>query len=87
MEPGKYSQSILKLPYGYYDAKSMAYYPYLLRGLVWCILKKLNKTLEESRKQFLISVIAVYNEVANRNANAIRQAEKEWDSLDWNLEY
>lgn len=77
----------MKLPYGYYDAKSIAYFPYLLRGLGWRILRKLNKTLQESRRQFLISVIVSYNEVATRNTNVIRQAEKDWDSLDWNLKY
>ncbi|CAC5370004.1 unnamed protein product [Mytilus coruscus] len=77
----------MKLPYGYYDAKSIAYFPYLLRGLGWDILRKLNKTLKESRRQFLISVIVSYNEVATRKTKVIRQAEKDWDSLDWNLKY
>ncbi|CAG2244725.1 unnamed protein product [Mytilus edulis] len=77
----------MKLPYGYYDAKSIAYFPYLLRGLGWHILRKLNKTLKESRRQFLISVIVSYNEVATRNTKVIRHAEKDWDSLDWNLKY
>ncbi|CAG2252083.1 unnamed protein product [Mytilus edulis] len=87
MDPRKYSQGQIELPYGCYDAKSLAYFPYLLRGLGWYILTKLNKTLKESRNQFLISVIMSYNEVANRKTKVIRQAEKEWDSLDWNLKY
>ncbi|CAC5420346.1 unnamed protein product [Mytilus coruscus] len=82
METGINRQGIFKLPYGHFDAKSISFFPYLLRGLGLRILKKLNSTLNEPREQFIISAIVSYNEIACRNTEVIREAEGEWESLN-----
>ncbi|CAC5370005.1 unnamed protein product [Mytilus coruscus] len=86
METGINIQGITKLPYGYFDSKSISVFPYLLRGLGRRILKQLNRTLEEPIAQFFISVIVSYSEIACRNTKVICQSEREWESLDRNME-
>ncbi|VDI62595.1 Hypothetical predicted protein [Mytilus galloprovincialis] len=82
METGINRQRIFKLPYGHFDAKSISFFPYLLRGLGLRIMNKLNSTLTEQREQFIISAIVSYKEIACRNTEVIREAEGEWECLD-----
>lgn len=83
----KYKSIRDKLPYGYFDSKTVSFFPYLFRGHGWRILQKLNRTLEVPTAQFLISVIVSYSKIACRNTKVIRQSEGEWKSLDKIMEY
>ncbi|CAG2252086.1 unnamed protein product [Mytilus edulis] len=82
METSINIQRIFKLPYGHFDAKSISFFPYLLRGLGLRIMNKLNSTLTEQREQFIISAIVSYKEIACRNTDVIREAEEEWECLN-----